>query len=97
MNSDKKIVVLKNDRGGDLFISLKVISSLKNEYKDITIFLSELNFGFKFLFSNFKIKKINYNLSIINKINIILFLLFRFILYFNHLILWYILLRTQIG
>ena len=74
MNSDKKIVVLKNDRGGDLFISLKVISSLKNEYKDITIFLSELNFGFKFLFSNFKIKKINYNLSIINKINIIIYL-----------------------
>ena len=75
MNSDKKIVIFKNDRGGDLFISLKVISSLRNEYKDITIFLSQLNFGFKFLFDRFKIKKINYNLTIIDKINIIFFLL----------------------
>ena len=75
MNSDKKIVIFKNDRGGDLFISLKVISSLRNEYKDITIFLSQLNFGFKFLFDRFKIKKINYNLTIIDKINIVFFLL----------------------
>ena len=74
MNSNKKIVIFKNDRGGDLFISLKVISSLRNEYKDITIFLSQLNFGFKFLFDKFNIKKINYNLTIINKINIIFFI-----------------------
>ncbi|MDC0615978.1 hypothetical protein OAO77_01230 [Candidatus Pelagibacter sp.] len=74
MNLKKKIVIFKNDRGGDLFISLKTIASLKNEYENITIFLSELNFGFKFLFNNFKIKKVNYNLSIINKINIIIFL-----------------------
>ena len=74
MNSNKKVVIFKNDRGGDLFISLKVISSLKNEYKDITIFLSQLNFGFRFLFDKFKVKKINYNLTIANKINIINFL-----------------------
>ena len=75
MNIDKKIVVFKNDRGGDLFISLKLISSLKNEYRDITIYLSELNFGFNFLFDQFKIKKINYNLGIIDKIGIFFFLL----------------------
>ena len=71
----KKILILKNDRGGDLFSSLKTISTLRNEYKDITIFLSEFNYGFKFLFKKFKIKKINYNLSILNKIYIIIFLL----------------------
>jgi len=73
--SYKKILILKNDRGGDLFSSLKTISSLRNEYKDITIFLSEFNYGFKFLFDKFKTKKINYNLSILNKIYIIIFLL----------------------
>jgi hypothetical protein len=71
----KKILILKNDRGGDLFSSLKTISTLRNEYKDITIFLSEFNYGFKFLFNKFKTKKINYNLSIFNKIYIIIFLL----------------------
>jgi len=74
MNSNKKIVIFKNDRGGDLFISLKLISSLRNEYENITIFLSELNFGFKFLFNLFKIRKINYNLSIIDKVRLIFFL-----------------------
>ena len=74
MNVKKKIVIFKNDRGGDLFISLKFISSLRNEYQNITIFLSELNFGFNFLFNLFNIKKINYNLSIIDKIKVIYFL-----------------------
>ena len=41
----KKILILKNDRGGDLFSSLKTLSTLRNEYKDITIFLSEFNYG----------------------------------------------------
>ena len=75
MHSNKKIVIFKNDRGGDLFISLKIISSLKNEYKNVIIYLSELNFGFRFLFNQFKIKKINYNLTILDKINIFFFLI----------------------
>ena len=75
MNLNKKIVIFKNDRGGDLFISLKMISSLKKEYDNITIFLSELNCGFSFLLDKFKIKKINYNLSIFDKIYIIFFLI----------------------
>ena len=75
MNTNKKIVIFKNDRGGDLFISLKLISSLKSEYKDITIYLSQLNFGFNFLLDQFKIKKINYNLSFIDKLSILFFLM----------------------
>ena len=50
MSIEKKIVIFKNDRGGDLFISLKLISSLRNKTNNITIFLSGLNYGFKFLF-----------------------------------------------
>ena len=38
----EKILILKNDRAGDFFTSLKLISTLKNTSKDITIFLSEL-------------------------------------------------------
>jgi hypothetical protein len=75
MELKKNIVIFKNDRGGDLFISLKLISSLRNEFNNITIFLSELNYGFRFLFEKFNTKKINYNLSIINKLQIFFFLL----------------------
>ena len=53
----EKILILKNDRAGDFFTSLKLISTLKNTSKDITIFLSELNVGFSFLLSNIKKKK----------------------------------------
>jgi ADP-heptose:LPS heptosyltransferase len=74
MDTKKKIVIFKNDRGGDLFISLKVISTLRNEFQNITIFLSQLNCGFKFLFNLFNIKKINFDLSIPDKIKIIYFL-----------------------
>jgi|TARA_B100000959_G_scaffold150770_1_gene158177 hypothetical protein len=66
-----KILILKNDRGGDLFTSLLTISSLKNKYENITIYLSELNIGFDFLFKDFKIKKVSYNLSIYDKFKIL--------------------------
>ena len=75
MKLKRNIVIFKNDRGGDLFISLKLISSLRNEFNNITIFLSELNYGFRFLFEKFHTKKISYNLSIINKLQIFFFLL----------------------
>lgn len=68
----KKILILKNDRGGDLFASLKLISSLMLDINEITIYLSNLNFGFSFLFKNVVIKKINYNLSFFEKIIIFL-------------------------
>ena len=44
-----KILVLKNDRAGDLMTSLKLISSLNYNNK-LKIYLSELNIGFSFFF-----------------------------------------------
>ncbi len=62
-----KILILKNDRAGDLFTSLTLISTLISNHKDITIYLSELNIGFSFFFKKLKIKKINFNLTFLNK------------------------------
>ena len=67
-----KILILKNDRAGDLFTSLKLISSLISRYSSIKIYLSELNVGFSFFFKNKKIKVVNFNLTIIDKILIFL-------------------------
>ena len=55
---DKKILILKNDRAGDLFTSLTLISSILSTYKNIKIYLSELNYGFSFLFNKANIKKL---------------------------------------
>ena len=66
-----KILILKNDRAGDLFTSLKLISSILKDLDDAKIYLSELNFSFSFFFQNYKVKKINYNLSILDKIRIL--------------------------
>ncbi len=67
---NEKILILKNDRAGDLFTSLKVISTLILLNRNITLYLSELNIGFSFLFKNIRINKTNFNLSILNKANI---------------------------
>ena len=66
----KNILILKNDRAGDLFTSLKLISTLANNASKVTIYLSELNIGFKFLFKNFLTKEINFNLNFIDKLKI---------------------------
>ena len=67
----EKILILKNDRGGDLFISLKTISSLlKNN--DVTIYLSSLNIGFKFLFKKAKILEKKVKQNFIDKIKLII-------------------------
>ena len=68
--SKKKILILKNDRAGDLFTSLKLISSLWHTNSNIKIYLSELNYGFSFLLNKFTIKKINFNLSIFDRFKI---------------------------
>tara|TARA_B110001454_G_scaffold217129_1_gene241750 strand:+ start:45 stop:1070 length:1026 start_codon:yes stop_codon:yes gene_type:complete len=68
----KNILILKNDRAGDLFTSLKLISSLNNKNNKIKLYLSELNNGFSFLFKNIEIIKTNYDLNINNRINIFL-------------------------
>ena len=49
----KKIIILKNDRGGDLLNSIKSISSLLDNSNEVTIFLSPFNHGFSFLFKKF--------------------------------------------
>ena len=70
----KKVFILKNDRGGDLLISIKLISSLLNNSNDVTIFLSPFNHGFSFLFKKALVKKINYNLNIFNKVYLLFFI-----------------------
>ena len=65
---NKKVLILKNDRAGDLFTSLTLISSLISHYQNITLYLSEFNEGFSFFFKKTLIKKIKFNLTIINKI-----------------------------
>ena len=73
----QKVLIFKNDRGGDLLNSIKCISSLLNKKNSVTIFLSKYNFGFHFLFKNSIIKKINYNLKLFDKIYLYFFLLFN--------------------
>ena len=65
-----KILILKNDRAGDFFTSLKLISSLKKNSNNISIYLSELNYGFSFLLGEMDIKKINFNLTFFLKFKI---------------------------
>ena len=63
----KNILILKNDRAGDLISSLRLIYKLKNSNTTINIYLSEYNYNFKFLLKDLNIKKINNNLKIIDK------------------------------
>ena len=67
-----KILVLKNDRVGDLANSLKGINSLLNENsdKEIEIVLSDISKDLSFLFKikNVKITYLNYNLNTFDKI-----------------------------
>ena len=68
---DKKILILKNDRVGDFFHSLRNIEHLRNHFSDhITdIYLSEINIRFASVLSQDKLNiiKVNYNLSFIEK------------------------------
>ncbi len=66
----RKILILKNDRTGDLFVSLKAINRIinKHEKDEITIFLSNINHKFSFLFPTLKKKIISMNLSILIKL-----------------------------
>ena len=73
----KKIIIFKNDRGGDLLNSIQCISSLLNNQNDVTIFLSNYNISFLFLFKNAKVKKINYDLNFFDRIYLFFFILFN--------------------
>ena len=66
-----KILVLKNDRAGDLFTSLELISTLIRDEKNVKIYLSELNNSFNFFFKNIEFKTINFNLKLRDKIIIL--------------------------
>ncbi len=66
----KKILIFKNDRGGDLVSSIRLIYKLIEKNKDISIYLSNVNYDFKFLIDELKIKKINFNLNLLDKIKI---------------------------
>ena len=77
--NDEKIIVFKNDAVGDLTQSLKAIKNIANTHKDkiIEIYLSERSEKFNFLINdgNVKFKRLNYDLNIFEKINLIFYLL----------------------
>lgn len=66
----KKILILKNDRAGDLISSLRLIYKL-TEGNEVNIYLSEINYNFQFLLNKSNVKKINFNLTFNDKISII--------------------------
>ena len=68
----KKVLILKNDRTGDLFVSQKAINRIINKHtnEDIFIFLSNINHKFSFLFPNLKKKIISINLNFFEKLKI---------------------------
>ena len=77
--STKHVVILKNDAVGDLVHSLNGIYNVinANDIDKITIFVSKLSKKFDFLFKNSKVntKVINYNLTVLKKLNLFLFFL----------------------
>ena len=76
MNKNK-VLILKNDRTGDLFVSLRAINKIINKHsnEDINIFLSNINHKFSFLFPQLKKKIFSMDLSILEKISIFFYLL----------------------
>jgi len=82
MNNDliiKHILIFKNDAVGDLVHSLHAINNIIKNNKDqkIIIYLSERSEKFSFLINsdNVEFKKLNYDLSFLEKIRLFLFIL----------------------
>ncbi len=75
----KKVIILKNDRTGDLFTSIRAINSIFNKHQNdkIEIFLSKINHKFSFLFNPHKIRVVNFDLNIFEKISIFFYFLFN--------------------
>ena len=65
MEFDKKIIIFKNDRLGDLLHSVPAINNVidQNPDKEIIIFLSKISKNFYFLFKKKKYKVKNIKLS----------------------------------
>ncbi len=78
---ENHIVILKNDAVGDLVHSLPAIYSIinNNDITKITLFISKQSKGFNFFFDNKKIniEILNNNLTIVEKIKLFFFFLFR--------------------
>ena len=74
-----EIIIFKNDATGDLTHSLRAINNIitNNKDKNILIYLSERSKKFSFLINNKNItfKIVNYNLTLIQKIQIFCFIL----------------------
>ncbi len=75
----QKVLILKNDRVGDYYTSIRSINLILNKHKDkdIKIFLSKINYKFNFIFKNLEAKIFNYNLNIFEKIRIFFYLIFN--------------------
>jgi len=73
----KKVLILKNDRTGDLFVSLSTINKIINKHtnQEIYIVLSNINHKFNFLFPKVKKFIFSINLTIIEKIKIFFYLI----------------------
>ena len=73
----KNILILKNDRTGDLFVSLKAINRILNKHinDNVKIILSNVNHKFGFLFPNISKKILSMNVSIYEKISFFFYLL----------------------
>ena len=71
---DKKILILKNDRVGDFFHSLRNIQLIREFYSNhkIEIYLSKINIRFSSVFNSKKliIQEVNYNLSTVEKLKL---------------------------
>ena len=74
-------IIFKNDKVGDIIHSFLAIKKIINnsEDKKVLIYLSNLNSEIKFLFNypNVEFKVVSEKLSLIEKINIIIFFLFN--------------------
>ena len=71
---DKKILILKNDRVGDFFHSLRNIELIREFYSNykIEIYLSKINIRFSSVFNSKELilQEVNYNLSIVEKLQL---------------------------
>jgi len=79
MAFSNKIIIFKNDRLGDFLHSVAAINNIieQNPDKEIVIFLSKISENFYFLIKkkNTKLKILNYRLTIVEKIKILIFLI----------------------
>ena len=71
---DKKILILKNDRVGDFFHSLRNIQLIREFYSNhkIEIYLSKINIRFSKVFNSKELllHEVNYNLYIVKKLKL---------------------------